>query len=160
MRIHGKLACTQVKCTLLLPTYMNEVPYAIDFTFKEAQRKPGQKIDSLDEHTASPTVNSSQTLSHIVHPKANSPSAEEMAVLFEKLNQCKIKAAALSLVCPYADQFVLKSRTVPVVTDLYATANLGLKYPELLKKCLNVKIDLSNEDLSQVEQDTRSQSPL
>ena len=161
MRIHGKLACTQVKCTWLLPTYVNEVPYAIDFTSaKKLKENLDKKIDSLDEHTASPTVNSSQTLSHIVHPKANSPSAEEMAVLFEKLNQCKIKAAALSLVCPYADHFAVKSRTVPVVTDLYATGNLGLKYPELLKKCLNVKIDLSNEDLSQVEQDTRSQSPL
>lgn len=27
-RIHGKLACTQVKCTWLLPTYVNEVPYS------------------------------------------------------------------------------------------------------------------------------------
>ena len=81
-----------------------------------------------------------------------------MAVLFEKLNQCKIKPVALSLVGPYADHFVAKSRTVTVVTDLYATGNLGLKYPELLKKCLNVKIDLSNEDISQVEQDTRSQA--
>ena len=69
---------------------------------KEAQKKPGQKIDSLDEYTASPTVNPSQTLSHVVHPTANSPSAEEMAVLFEKLNQCEIKAAALSLVGHYS----------------------------------------------------------
>ena len=29
-RIHGKLACTQVKCTWLLPTYVNEVPYATE----------------------------------------------------------------------------------------------------------------------------------
>ena len=27
-RIQGKLACTQVKCTWVLPTYVNEVPYA------------------------------------------------------------------------------------------------------------------------------------
>ena len=35
-RIHGKLACTQVKCSWILPTYVNEVPYArakdIDFS--------------------------------------------------------------------------------------------------------------------------------
>ena len=34
-RIHGKLACTQVNCPWILPTYVNEVPYArakdIDF---------------------------------------------------------------------------------------------------------------------------------
>lgn len=28
IRINGKLACTQVKCSWLLPTYVNEVPYA------------------------------------------------------------------------------------------------------------------------------------
>jgi len=27
-RIQGKLACTQAKCTWILPTYVNEVPYA------------------------------------------------------------------------------------------------------------------------------------
>ena len=35
-RLHGKLACTQVKCSWILPTYVNEVPYAsvkdINFT--------------------------------------------------------------------------------------------------------------------------------
>ena len=111
-RIHGKLACTQVKCTWLLPTYVNEVPYArvkdIDFTSsKKLKENLDKKIDSLDEHTASPTVNSSQTLSHVVHPKANSPSAEEMAVLFEKPNQCEIKAAALSLVGHYVALYLL-----------------------------------------------------
>jgi len=34
-RIHEKLACTQVNCSWILPTYVNEVPYAwtkdIDF---------------------------------------------------------------------------------------------------------------------------------
>ena len=116
-RIHGKLACTQVKCTWLLPTYVNEVPYArvkdIDFTSaKKLKENLDNKIDSWDEHTATPMVNSSQTLSQVGQPKGNSPSAEEMAVLFEKLNQCKIKPVALSLVGPYADQFVAKSRTI------------------------------------------------
>ena len=36
IRINSKLACTQVKCTGLLPTFVNEVPYArvrnIDFS--------------------------------------------------------------------------------------------------------------------------------
>jgi len=35
-RIHGKLACTQVKCSWIFPTYVNEVPDArakdIDFS--------------------------------------------------------------------------------------------------------------------------------
>ena len=39
-RINGKLACTQVKCSWLLPTYVNEVPYAEvqDINFKSARK--------------------------------------------------------------------------------------------------------------------------
>ena len=105
----------------------------IDFTSaKKFKENLDNKIDSWDGHMATYMVNFSQTLGQVGQPKANSPSAEEIAVLFEKLNQCKIKPVALSLVGPYADQFVVKSCTVPVVTDLYATGNLGLKYPELV----------------------------
>ena len=70
MCIHGKLACTHVKCTWLLPTYVNEVPYArvkdIDFTSaKKLKENLDNKIDSWDEHTATPMENSSQTLSQV-----------------------------------------------------------------------------------------------
>ena len=44
-RIQGKLACTQAKCTWILPTYVNEVPYAkVEtrlFISKETQRLTG-----------------------------------------------------------------------------------------------------------------------
>ena len=38
--IQGKLACAQVKCTWVLPTYVNKVPYARakDIDFSSAQR--------------------------------------------------------------------------------------------------------------------------
>ena len=45
-RIHEKLACTQINCSWILPTYVNEVPYAsakdIDFFYQlkiSGQRK-------------------------------------------------------------------------------------------------------------------------
>ena len=81
-----------------------------------------------------------------------------MSALFEKLNQCKIKPVALSLVNNYADQFVAKSRTVPVVSDLFETENLDLECPDLLKKCVNLTLGISVEDINQVEMNTRSQS--
>lgn len=39
-RINGKLACTEVKCAWLLPTYVNKVPYARaqDINFKSAKK--------------------------------------------------------------------------------------------------------------------------
>ncbi|CAH3177579.1 unnamed protein product, partial [Porites lobata] len=70
---------------------------------------------------------------------------------FDKLNQCNVKPVALSLIKDYADQFVAKSRSVPVVSDLFETVNLELQYPELLRKCVNVQLDITNEDISKVE---------
>jgi len=42
---------------------------------------------------------------------------EEMDQLYAKLNQCKIKAVALNLIDPFADQFIDQSRSVPVVSE-------------------------------------------
>ena len=58
---------------------------------------------------------------------------------------------ALSLIPAYADQFVAESRAVPVVTDLFNTENLDMNFPELLKLCLNVNLDISDERIKQVE---------
>ena len=52
---------------------------------------------------------------------------------------------ALSLIPAYADQFLAESRTVPVVSDLFNTENLDMNFPELLKLCLNVNLDISDE---------------
>ena len=78
--------------------------------------------------------------------------------MFTKLGNCKTKAVALSLIPAYADQFVVESRAVPVVSDLFNTENLDMNFPELLKLCLNVNLDISDEQTEQVEKDTRSQA--
>ena len=57
-RIHGKLACTQVKCSWILQTYVNEVLYArakdIDFSSaKKLKEKLDQKIKDLQWPQAS-----------------------------------------------------------------------------------------------------------
>ena len=83
--------------------------------------------------------------------KAAPPSAEEIGTLFTKLGNRKTKAVALSLIPAYADQFVAESRAVPVVTDLFNTENLDMNFPELLKLCLNVNLDISDERIKQVE---------
>jgi len=49
--------------------------------------------------------------------RASAHSKEEMDQLYTKLNQCNIKAVALSLIDPFADQFIDKSRSVPTVLE-------------------------------------------
>ena len=59
--IHGKLACTQVKCTWLLPSYVNEVPYSEvkDINFKSATELDDRMDDLCQSFTSQkvkPTV--------------------------------------------------------------------------------------------------------
>ena len=81
-----------------------------------------------------------------------------MNKVLQTLNLCDTKAVVLSLMNPYAEQFVVKSQNVPVLSDLYDLNNLELSYPELLQKCADVKIMLSDKNIKIVEQDTREQA--
>ena len=83
-------------------------------------------------------------------------STEEIDKFYEELNLCETKAVVLSLLDPYAEQFVAKSRNVPVLSDLYDVSNLDLDYPELLQKCREVEISMSDEEIKIV--DTRDQA--
>jgi len=65
-RIHGKLACRQVKCSWILPTYVNEVPNARarDIGFSSANKlkeKFDQKIEDLQQPQASKHVAASSS---------------------------------------------------------------------------------------------------
>ncbi|XP_048586934.1 uncharacterized protein LOC116607025 isoform X1 [Nematostella vectensis] len=150
-RINGKLACTQVKCSWLLPTYVSNVTYArakeIDFSSaKKLKEKLDDNIESFNEYSQSRTVG--DATNKIMTP---SVSAEDVSEFYKKLNQCETKASILSLIDPYANQFISKSRNIPVLTDLYESSNLDLKYPELLRKCLEVKINISDEEIDQAK---------
>ena len=160
-RINGKLACTQVKCTWLLPTYVSKVTYArakdINFTSaKKLKENLDNKIESIDGEGGS--FNKTQTVNTGEQKTKPAVSVDEMSQFFKKLNQCEEKASLLSLIEPYADQFISKSRNIPVVTDLYDPNNLHLNYPELLRKCLQVEINISEKEIETVEQDTRTQA--
>ena len=168
-RIHGKIACTQVKCTWLLPTYVSEVPYAKvqDINFQSARKLKenlDDKIKKFSEtcpdaaqptYLISPVIPSPSVMSNC---SSAVPSKTEMETLFAKLNQCKIKPVALSLVQPYSEQFILKSRDIPTILDLFQPSHLDLSYPELLRKCAEIDITLSDADLKLIEKDTRTQA--
>lgn len=76
----------------------------------------------------------------------------------KELNTCKVKPVCLSLVHPYAEQFILQSRSIPTVPDLYSSDNIELSYPELLKKCSEVDFNVTTEEREVIEKETREQS--
>ena len=79
--------------------------------------------------------------------------------LCRQLNKGKVKPVALSLIAPYSDQFVLKSRQILTISDLFDPENMSLSYLDLLTKCFNVEITLtSDQEISQIEKDTQNQA--
>ena len=119
-RINEKLTCTQVKCTWLLPTAVKEVCYApipdIDFrSAKKLKRNLDETINNLTT-TKGSTGSHSSEVAKVVAPV---PDDTELMNFYAELNSCKTKAAALSLIHPFSDAFVSKSRNVP--SQIYLT---------------------------------------
>ena len=147
--IQGKLSCTQVKCTWILPTYVNKVPYGKVgerlFSSKKTQKCTGtENQDIASKYCGSKTLEEQrdQTFASNVIP-----SDGKMQEIYTKLNACKIKAVALNLIDTYSDQFIDESHTLPIIPDLFETGNLELEYPESIKMCVEVTLGVSAEDI-------------
>lgn len=154
-RINGKLACTQVKCAWILPTYVKEVSYAevknIDFrSAKKLKQKLDETIDSLPNFT--------NFTAGTTKPEIPVPSNADLNNLYLKLNSCQTKPVALSLIHPFSESFVSKGRDIPTVTDLFDNKYLDVEYHTLLKSCSDVKLNLTPEQFKLIEEDTRSQA--
>ena len=68
---------------------------------------------------------------------------------------CKIKPVALSLANPDAEYFVLKSRGIPTVSDLFDKKYLTFQNIELLKACTDISIDITERVKKLIEKDTQ-----
>ena len=161
-KIKGKLACTQLKCTWILPSFVGEVNYArvsdIDFT---SSKKRKANLDIQIENLSADGKSPSRIIPPSSGKKVNSiprASNEEIATFYEELNKGKIKPVALSLVRPYSEQFVNKSRNAPTIPDFFDQKYMEHSYPELLKACSEVELNVTPEEIKQIERDTVAQA--
>ncbi|XP_015765340.1 PREDICTED: uncharacterized protein LOC107344210 isoform X4 [Acropora digitifera] len=160
-RINGKMACTQVKCAWLLPTYVNEVPYARarDINFKSAKRLKEEmdlKIDAVGDNQSEPPApaRNIKTSNMSVRPL----DEDEMNAQLKKLNDLTVKPVILSLFKPYSENFISRSQQIVTIPDLYDPSFFNLSYPDLLKQCFEVNLDrLNDSELCAIEADTRKQ---
>ena len=102
-RVNGKLSCTQVKCTWILPTYVKEVNYSriADINFSSARKLKADLDKSLENLDPSNPMQS-QRQSTPIPTKIKKPSPDELGGLLASLSECKLKPVALSLVKPYS----------------------------------------------------------
>jgi hypothetical protein len=128
-----------------------EPPYTIllkDIHFKSAKKlkeKLDAKIEGLAAKSSRPETRTIKSIS-----PTSIPSETELKSLFAKLDGRKIKPMVLSLLEPYSEQFILKSRTIVTISDLYDPSYLSLTYPELLNKCAEINITLSDTSVSSI----------
>ena len=164
-RINGKLSCTHVKCTWLLPTYVKESTddkvKNINFTSaRKLKTKLDNSIEGLDVSELPVPQDSSTPKPR--QSKKNKPVAKlgvsEMGEFFSALNDCKIKPVALSLVQPYSEAFILKSRTIKTIPDSFNRQYLNAPYDELIKACYEVNISVTDQEIDIIEKDTINQA--
>ncbi|CAH3033677.1 unnamed protein product [Pocillopora meandrina] len=102
-KINGRLACTQVKCSWLLPTYVKQVEYEkvqeINFT---SARKMKNDLDAKIENLSNVSSPDNSAKGN-VSKEIPLPSKPEMDTFYAKLSKCSRKPIALSLMPKYAD---------------------------------------------------------
>ena len=155
-RLHGKLACTQLNCSWLLPTYVKEVNYAkvanIDFTSaRKLKAALDHSINKLDV-----TLVNYQSLKPVQRTPVASrnPPIQRIKRLF-CFPQCLQSQTrhpqpfhALCTFCCFQEpEHSNHPRSVPRKEPWFS-------YPELLKECYSVKDKLTDEEIDQIEKDT------
>ena len=154
-RVNEKLSCTQVKCSWLMPTAVKEVPYApvADINFRSAKKLKQNLDETINGFTKSEGIAKSLEGAKYSIPV---PDATDLSNFYTELNSCKTKPVSLSLIHPFSETFVSKSRNIPTISNLFDKKYLDLEY--LLEACAKVNIHITAEERKLIEDDTRNQS--
>jgi hypothetical protein len=124
----------------------------IDFTSAKSKKKNLDSSVSGDNHVTVTTRTSKSV------PK---PTNDEMRGLFDKLAAAGSKAVVLSVVPGHSSKFkplTLQKKYPETLTELYDPGNIQLSYSDLLKKCQDVKIDVTCDQSKCLEEATRTQA--
>ena len=120
-KIHGKLACTQMKCQWILPPFVKDVEYARvrDINFKSAKKLKSELDKSIENliNDDCKTFCKEKRTSLVKDKLIPVPTQGDMDTLFNDLSKCKIKPVILSLVEPYAESYIKSSRHITTVTN-------------------------------------------
>ena len=148
--MNGRLACTQMKCSWILPSFASEVEYARvrDINFKSAKKLKvdlDEMIENLSEELELSGISKRQNESAVPKPEVPAPSQAEVEEFYSKLSKCNSKPVVLSLVPPYAQSYVLPSRNISTVMDMFKKENLELSYNELFKLCQSTRLQITKE---------------
>ena len=157
-RIHGKLACTEVKCAWLLPSTVKDIRYskAKDINFTSATKLKSDLDTSIDNLGCVQSEENQQLARSVA--KCIGPTQNELNYFLHSVNECKSKPVCLSLADPYYKSFTSTTRNIKTVPELFQKSFMDISYPELLKKCNEVEIKLTENEIFAIERDTFDQA--
>ena len=139
--VQGKLAFTDLKCAWNVSNCNKDVPFAEvqDINFRYAT-KLKERLDETMEILANNALCLVQKELKTTVKQRDSIRAPSQAKLNSdrKLDISKSKLVASSLIHPYCETFVTKSRTVETVPNLYHKKYLNIQHNELLEACAKV----------------------
>ena len=135
-RVDEKLSCTQVKCSWLTPKAVKEVPYApvSDIDFRSAKKLKRNLDQTINSFTTKKGISKSGDAAKVLVPV---PDESDLSMFYTELNSCKTKPVTLSLIHPFSESFVSRSRNIPTIRDLFDKKYLDLEYHDLLEACSN-----------------------
>ena len=156
VRIRDSRTVTEAAAYWKLPSTTRDVTYfpvsEIDFTSAKAKK---MNLDSLvcDNVILTPGKRQAKDVPL--------PTSDEIATSHQKLSSTGSKAAVLRVVPEHCKAFkptVLANNFPPVLTDLFEQSHSKLPFNELLNKCDEVEITVTQEQAKCVEQATKTQS--
>lgn len=103
-RLNGKLACTQVKCTWIPPSYVKKFSYSPvkDINFKSAKKLKKDLDQAVNNFEQDPHGKMTVNLKHGGTARGDAPAStkEDMKSLYEALSKCKLSRQHLVLYTP------------------------------------------------------------
>ena len=156
--IRDSKTCTEEKAYWLLPGY-HAVEYKevcdIDFSTAKALKK------NLDTKVVNCTnIENAPATKKSCFEKYATPTSNELNSFFNNFKKCGKKAAILSIVPGYCNEYTpqLLTKSYPKsLLDLYDSKLACLNYKELIDYCQKVNIAVTTEQRSNVEVATRKQ---
>lgn len=160
VQIRDSRTVTQEPAYWLLPTSLKNVSYSetrnIDFRAAKTIKKRFDQQCQMSKENPSPPTPAPKS-----KPEIPEPSVEELQHLFRNLASSGRKPALLSLVSEYSDAYVPKVQSAKypkVLTELRDQKALSMNYKDLLDRCSQITIEVTKEEIMNVETSTRKQS--
>ena len=119
--------------------------------FSSARKRHDTLCEEKTEGTAVSKISKKSSLT--------TPSSDEIQQFFNGLAYSGSKSVVLSLVHPFNNAFLAKETKLPdAITALYNETYMELNYVQLLEKCYDIHLSITEPECKAIEKETQNQA--